>query len=102
MGPLSPRGWIPRVPRGDLALWGWGEVGAQRIPERIPRVPQEKQTKEALTRKQQKCRRRTAAEEANEAPELLKRPREYTVRFTFPNPPPLSPPVLGLHGTGGR
>ncbi|CAM9107664.1 unnamed protein product [Bubo scandiacus] len=59
----------------------------------------EKQTKEALTRKQQKCRRRTAAEEAAEAPELLKRPREYTVRFTFPNPPPLSPPSLGLHGT---
>ncbi|XP_033929439.1 ATP-binding cassette sub-family F member 1 isoform X2 [Melopsittacus undulatus] len=58
----------------------------------------EKQTKEALTRKQQKCRRRTADEEASEAPELLKRPREYTVRFTFPNPPPLSPPILGLHG----
>uniref|UniRef100_A0A8B9V0U0 ATP binding cassette subfamily F member 1 n=1 Tax=Anas zonorhyncha TaxID=75864 RepID=A0A8B9V0U0_9AVES len=58
----------------------------------------EKQTKEALTRKQQKCRRKTAAEEAAEAPELLKRPREYTVRFTFPNPPPLSPPILGLHG----
>ncbi|XP_054033185.1 ATP-binding cassette sub-family F member 1 [Dryobates pubescens] len=58
----------------------------------------EKQTKEALTRKQQKCRRRTAAEEAAEAPELLKRPREYCVRFTFPNPPPLSPPILGLHG----
>ncbi|KAM8985849.1 ATP-binding cassette sub-family F member 1, partial [Ara ararauna] len=58
----------------------------------------EKQTKEALTRKQQKCRRRTADEEAVEAPELLKRPREYTVRFTFPNPPPLSPPILGLHG----
>ncbi|XP_062492750.1 ATP-binding cassette sub-family F member 1 [Pezoporus occidentalis] len=58
----------------------------------------EKQTKEALTRKQQKCRRRTADEEAAEAPELLKRPREYTVRFTFPNPPPLSPPILGLHG----
>ncbi|XP_066843002.1 ATP-binding cassette sub-family F member 1 [Anser cygnoides] len=58
----------------------------------------EKQTKEALTRKQQKCRRRTAAEEAAEVPELLKRPREYTVRFTFPNPPPLSPPILGLHG----
>ncbi|XP_061216355.1 ATP-binding cassette sub-family F member 1 [Neopsephotus bourkii] len=58
----------------------------------------EKQTKEALTRKQQKCRRRGADEEAAEAPELLKRPREYTVRFTFPNPPPLSPPILGLHG----
>ncbi|XP_040852596.1 ATP-binding cassette sub-family F member 1 isoform X4 [Ochotona curzoniae] len=58
----------------------------------------EKQTKEALTRKQQKCRRKNQDEESQEAPELLKRPREYTVRFTFPNPPPLSPPVLGLHG----
>lgn len=59
---------------------------------------QEKQTKEALTRKQQKCRRKNQDEESQEAPELLKRPKEYTVRFTFPNPPPLSPPVLGLHG----
>ncbi|XP_064593551.1 ATP-binding cassette sub-family F member 1 [Zonotrichia leucophrys gambelii] len=58
----------------------------------------EKQTKEALTRKQQKCRRRAPSEDAAEAPELLRRPREYSVRFTFPNPPPLSPPVLGLHG----
>ncbi|EMP27864.1 ATP-binding cassette sub-family F member 1 [Chelonia mydas] len=58
----------------------------------------EKQTKEALTRKQQKCRKKNLDEEANEAPELLKRPREDTVKFTFPNPPSLSPPILGLHG----
>lgn len=58
----------------------------------------EKQTKEALTRKQQKCRKKNADEEANEKTELLKRPKEYTVKFTFPNPPPLSPPILGLHG----
>ncbi|XP_075042729.1 ATP-binding cassette sub-family F member 1 [Mixophyes fleayi] len=58
----------------------------------------EKQTKEALTRKQQKCRKKNADEEANEPPELLKRPKEYTVKFTFPNPTPLSPPILGLHG----
>ncbi|XP_036902763.1 ATP-binding cassette sub-family F member 1 isoform X2 [Sturnira hondurensis] len=58
----------------------------------------EKQTKEALTRKQQKCRRKNQDEESQETPELLKRPKEYIVRFTFPNPPPLSPPVLGLHG----
>lgn len=64
----------------------------------FPLSPQEKQTKEALTRKQQKCRRKNQDEESQEAPELLKRPKEYTVRFTFPNPPPLSPPVLGLHG----
>lgn len=64
----------------------------------FPLSLQEKQTKEALTRKQQKCRRKNQDEESQEAPELLKRPKEYTVRFTFPNPPPLSPPVLGLHG----
>ena len=58
---------------------------------------QEKQTKDALTRKQQKGKKKGAEEESQEAPELLKRPREYTVKFTFPNPPPLSPPILGLH-----
>uniref|UniRef100_A0A8C4RNJ4 ATP-binding cassette sub-family F member 1 n=1 Tax=Erpetoichthys calabaricus TaxID=27687 RepID=A0A8C4RNJ4_ERPCA len=57
----------------------------------------EKQTKEALTRKQQKGRKKTQEEEGPEQQELLKRPKEYTVKFTFPNPPPLSPPILGLH-----
>ncbi|KAM8885059.1 ATP-binding cassette sub-family F member 1 [Synchiropus picturatus] len=58
----------------------------------------EKLTKEALTRKQQKGKKKTGQEEeSQEAPELLKRPKEYTVKFTFPNPPPLSPPILGLH-----
>ncbi|KAJ8273827.1 hypothetical protein GJAV_G00105940 [Gymnothorax javanicus] len=57
----------------------------------------EKQTKEALTRKQQKGRKKGQEEESQEAPELLKRPKEYTVKFTFPDPPPLSPPILGLH-----
>lgn len=58
----------------------------------------EKQTKEALTRKQQKGKKKGGQEEeSQEATELLKRPREYTVKFTFPDPPPLSPPILGLH-----
>lgn len=58
----------------------------------------EKQTKDALTRKQQKGKKKgLQEEESQDAPELLKRPREYTVKFTFPNPPPLSPPILGLH-----
>lgn len=57
----------------------------------------EKQTKEALTRKQQKGKKKSQEEESHEATELLKRPKEYTVKFTFPNPPPLSPPILGLH-----
>ena len=29
--------------------------------------------------------------------ELIARPREYEVDFTFPNPPQLAPPVLGLY-----
>uniref|UniRef100_A0A7N8XCE5 ATP-binding cassette sub-family F member 1 n=1 Tax=Mastacembelus armatus TaxID=205130 RepID=A0A7N8XCE5_9TELE len=63
----------------------------------------EKQTKEALTRKQQKGKKKGGQEEeSQEAPELLKRPKEYTVKFTFPNPPPLSPPVLGLHSKDVR
>lgn len=64
-----------------------------------PLVPsQEKQTKEALTRKQLKGKKKGGQEEeSREATELLKRPKEYTVKFTFPNPPPLSPPILGLH-----
>lgn len=58
----------------------------------------EKQTKDALTRKQQKGKKKGGQEEeSQEATELLKRPKEYTVKFTFPNPPPLSPPILGLH-----
>ncbi|KAM4631228.1 ATP-binding cassette sub-family F member 1 isoform 2-T2 [Polymixia lowei] len=58
----------------------------------------EKQTKEALTRKQQKGKKKGGLEEeSQESTELLKRPKEYTVKFTFPNPPPLSPPILGLH-----
>ncbi|XP_028254817.1 ATP-binding cassette sub-family F member 1 isoform X2 [Parambassis ranga] len=58
----------------------------------------EKQTKDALTRKQQKGKKKGGQEEeSHEATELLKRPKEYTVKFTFPDPPPLSPPILGLH-----
>eukprot|EP00118_Oscarella_pearsei_P018337 m.187660 g.187660 ORF g.187660 m.187660 type:complete len:685 (+) comp39366_c0_seq17:539-2593(+) len=36
-------------------------------------------------------------EEMEEKPELLKRPREYTVKFSFPSPPDLNPPILGLY-----
>jgi len=29
--------------------------------------------------------------------ELLQKPKEYQVKFRFPSPPPLNPPVLGAH-----
>lgn len=38
-------------------------------------------------------------EDEDEGPlELLQRPKEYKVRFIFPNPPPLNPPILGAYG----
>lgn len=36
-------------------------------------------------------------EEDAPPPELLQRIKEYTVKFSFPDPPKLPPPVLGLH-----
>lgn len=59
----------------------------------------EKKQKEVLTRKQEKNRTKTQKNnDENQAPtELLQKPREYIVKFSFPDPPPLQPPILGLH-----
>lgn len=37
-------------------------------------------------------------DEEDEPEELLLKPKEYKVKFSFPNPPPLKPPILGLYG----
>ncbi|XP_025114348.1 ATP-binding cassette sub-family F member 1-like [Pomacea canaliculata] len=58
----------------------------------------EAKQKEALTRKQQKNRTKQSMFQDDEKPqELLVKPRDYIVKFTFPNPAPLNPPILGLH-----
>ena len=60
---------------------------------------QEAKQKDLLTRKQQKNRsKQQEYEEDQKKQELLQKPKEYVVKFTFPSPPPLAPPVLGLHG----
>ncbi|KAL3871062.1 hypothetical protein ACJMK2_039085 [Sinanodonta woodiana] len=57
----------------------------------------ESKAKDALTRKQQKNRQKqNLFQEDEKKTDLLQRPKEYVVRFTFPNPAPLNPPVLGL------
>ncbi|OON18478.1 ABC transporter, ATP-binding protein [Opisthorchis viverrini] len=59
-----------------------------------------KNQREALTRKQVKGRQLVgggADTETKATPQLLAKPKEYVVKFHFPNPPPLSPPLLGLH-----
>ncbi|KAJ6648623.1 ATP-binding cassette sub-family F member 1 [Pseudolycoriella hygida] len=59
----------------------------------------EKKQKEALTRKQEKNRntKTTKADDEDGPQELLAKPKDYIVKFRFPDPPPLQPPILGLH-----
>ncbi|CAH1786038.1 unnamed protein product [Owenia fusiformis] len=58
----------------------------------------EKVTKELLTRKQMKNKTKQKEAEEDIGPtELLEKPKEYVVKFTFENPPPLNPPILGAH-----
>lgn len=59
---------------------------------------QEKKQKEALTRKQEKNRTKIQKQDEDvTATELLQKPKEYLVKFRFPEPPPLQPPILGVH-----
>ncbi|VDD81773.1 unnamed protein product [Mesocestoides corti] len=59
---------------------------------------QAKNQREALTRKQTKGKaaQNAAEKESADTKQLIAKPKEYVVKFHFPNPPPLSPPVLGL------
>lgn len=54
-----------------------------------------------LTRKQEKNRGKTGKGMDNddniEPTQLLQKPRDYNVKFSFPDPSPLQPPILGLH-----
>lgn len=61
---------------------------------------QEKKQKEVLTRKQEKNRGKTSKmddDDNAEQTQLLQKPRDYNVKFSFPDPSPLQPPILGLH-----
>jgi len=57
----------------------------------------EAQAKVTTSRKKEKNMSRREQEEASEQQtELLQRVKEYKVKFTLINPPPINPPVLGL------
>ncbi|KAG1706150.1 ATP-binding cassette sub-family F member 1 [Nymphon striatum] len=58
----------------------------------------EKATKEALTRKQEKNKKKLQNNADDDKPiEMLQKPRDYVVKFMFPSPPPLNPPILGVY-----
>ncbi|KFD70258.1 hypothetical protein M514_17608 [Trichuris suis] len=50
--------------------------------------------------KQTKQKRGTKADDLYDdevKPDLIQRPKDYLVKFAFPDPPPLNPPILGMH-----
>ena len=57
------------------------------------------EAKEIQTGKKKKDAKRKALDSDEEAAtnELIEKPREYKVKFSFPNPPSISPPILGLY-----
>ncbi|EDV92168.1 ATP-binding cassette sub-family F member 1 [Drosophila grimshawi] len=58
----------------------------------------EKKQKETLTRKQEKNKSKQQKQDEDDGPqELLARPKEYIVKFRFPEPSQLQPPILGVH-----
>lgn len=56
----------------------------------------EEKTKAAQGRKNKKGGKKDMEEDDIEQMELIKKPKEYVVKFSFPSPPPLNPPILGL------
>lgn len=55
-----------------------------------------------MTRKQEKNRGKSGKgvmddDDSTEPTQLLQKPRDYNVKFSFPDPSPLQPPILGLH-----
>lgn len=61
----------------------------------------DKKVKDNLSRKQDKKGGKQQKDDYDDDKpvELLERPRDYIVKFSFPDPPPLQPPILGLHNT---
>lgn len=58
----------------------------------------EKRTKDNLSKKVEKGKSKQQKEDLDDDKplELLSRPKDYVVKFNFPDPPPLQPPILGL------
>ncbi|XP_068726793.1 ATP-binding cassette sub-family F member 1-like [Montipora capricornis] len=57
----------------------------------------EEKTKAVQGRKNKKGGKKDMPNEDDLEPvELIKKPKEYVVKFSFPLPPPLNPPILGL------
>ncbi|BHF80977.1 ATP-binding cassette sub- F member 1 [Sparganum proliferum] len=62
------------------------------------KAAQAKNQREALTRKQAKSKAQQNQQgDSADKKQLIAKPKEYVVKFHFPSPPPLAPPVLGLY-----
>ena len=56
-----------------------------------------------MTRKAAKNKGKLMQQSEDDKPtELLQKPRDYQVKFSFPEPSPLNPPILGLYSKCSR
>jgi len=56
----------------------------------------EAQVKRSAGQKDKSKKGDAVVEGSSKKQELLRKPKEYKVKFTIPSPPPLNPPILGL------
>lgn len=74
------------------------ELRAKKASGQSKKSAEESVKKAAAMKSKGKGKQRAAAEEDDDEPQqLLEKPREYQVKFSFPDPPPLNPPVLGAY-----
>eukprot|EP00730_Choanoeca_flexa_P006335 TRINITY_DN12137_c0_g1_i5.p1 TRINITY_DN12137_c0_g1~~TRINITY_DN12137_c0_g1_i5.p1 ORF type:complete len:859 (+),score=338.47 TRINITY_DN12137_c0_g1_i5:54-2630(+) len=70
----------------------------------VTKAKAEQQAKQKQDRRKDKKGKKGQAEDDddNGPVNLIERPMDYVVKFHFPNPPELSPPILGLHDVSFR
>lgn len=74
------------------------ELKAKKASGQSKKSAEESVKKAAAMKSKGKGKQRVQAEEDdNEPQQLLEKPREYQVKFSFPDPPPLNPPILGAY-----
>ena len=74
------------------------EQSRKKKGEQEKLVSEIKSLEEKFLEKQEKNKSKAEQVDEDTGPtELLQRPQDYFVKFRFPEPPPLQPPILGMY-----
>jgi len=92
---LKERNRKVEIQQKELHALKKGGKSSKQATEELKARMVNKQKKELKSKKQKGSA--TMGNEDDAPPELLKKIKEYSVKFAFPEPTKLSPPVLGMH-----